>query len=501
MPATDKTDADPNVQANPADADESSQPLKLKFKIEERGACQRHVTVTIPRDEIDRYYDNAFREMLDTATIPGFRPGHAPRRLIEQRFRKEVKDQVKGSLLMDALTQVTEESELATISEPDLDVMAVELPDEGPMVFEFDLEVRPEFDVPNWKGLKIERPVREFTDQDVDLQLERVLANRGRLVPYEGPAEVGDYITVNLTFKDGDRVLSHSEEEVLRIRPVLSFRDARIENFDKLMSGIKSGETREVEVTISDQGPVDELRGKAVTGVFEVIEVKRLELPELTPEFLDELGDFECEADLRDAIRDRLERQLQYEQQQQTRKQVLETLTEAADWELPPDLVNRQTRRELDRMVMELRSAGFSEDAIHSRTNQLWQNSQAATRQALKEHFILERLAEEEEIDAAPDDYEEEIRQIARQVDQSPRRVRAHFEKQDLMDSLRNQIVERKVIELILSHAQFQDKILPSGEAEEYAVDQLAAGEDKEEIPEAKYSEAAQSLREPEDRS
>jgi len=494
-------DVDQAIEDQPTAADESAElkdePLKYDLKIEEPSACERHLTVTIEREEIDRYFDEAFQKLMETADVPGFRKGRAPRQLVEQRFRKDVKDQVKGSLLMDALGQITEESDLAAISEPDIDVGAIELPDEGPLVFEFNLEVRPDFEVPNWKGLKIERPSREFSKADVDQQLERLLAERGRLVPHDGAAKKGDYITVDLKFKDGDRVLSESKEEVIRIRPVLSFRDARIEKFDKLMSGVKGGETREVDVTISEQVPNESLRGKTIKGVFDVQEVKRLELPELTDELLEELGDFDSEAELRDAIQDGLKQRLAYEQQQRARQQVLATLTEAANWELPPDLVRRQTKREVDRMAMELRSAGFSEDEIRTRSNQIWQNSQSTTETALKEHFILERIAEEENITVAEGDYDEEIARIAQQSQQSPRRVRAQLEKRGLMDSLRNQIIERKTVAMIVSHAKFKDVPFDIGVSEEYALEQSAGGGTETEIPEAKYDDAAQPLKEP----
>ena len=141
---------------------EEQQKINLSIKVDSPSACQRHVTVTIPRDEIERYYDKAFSELMGSAAVPGFRAGRAPRKLIESRFRKEVTDQVKGSLLMDSMTQITEDQDFSAISEPDFDPLAVEVPDDGPMTFEFDLEVRPEFDLPQWKGLTIERPIREF---------------------------------------------------------------------------------------------------------------------------------------------------------------------------------------------------------------------------------------------------------------------------------------------------------------------------------------------------
>jgi trigger factor len=477
-------------------ADAEPRKLNLSIKVDKPSACQRHITVTIPREEIERYYDKGFSELMDTANVPGFRAGRAPRKLVEARFRKEVSDQVKGSLLMDSMTQITEDESFSAISEPDFDPLAVTLPDEGPMTFEFDLEVRPEFDLPEWKGLKIERPVRDFNKKDVDKRVEQVLARHGRLIPFDGPAAVGDYITCNLTFKNGAVELSSSKEEVIRIRPVLSFRDGKIEAFDKLMKGVKAGETREATAKLTADAPNESLRGQEITAVFEVLEVKKLETPELTSELLAELGGFETEGELRDAIQEDLKRQLEYTQQQEARRQITAALTESADWQLPPELLRRQSRRELERAVLELRRNGFTDAEIQAYENDLRQNSAASTAKALKEHFILERLAEDQNFEASPEDYQSEITLLAAQSGESVRRVRARLEKGGLMDSLRNQIIERKVIELVLSHAQFKDVPYKPEGADTEAIDQSAGGEDEEsDIPEAKHPGEAEPLR------
>ena len=456
--------------------------------------------MTVPREGIDRYYDDAFSELMSTAQVPGFRTGRAPRKLIETRFRRDVADQVKGSLLMDSMSQVSDDHELAAISEPDINIEAIEIPDEGPMTFEFDLEVRPEFDLPNWKGLKIEKPVREVDDKAVDKQLASLLEREGKLVPKDGAAKKGDYITTNLAFYDGESVLNQAEEEVIRIKPTLSFRDGKIEKFDKLMKGVKAGETRDAKLKLSEDAPNEALRGKEVKAVFEVLEIKSLEAPKLTPALLESLGGFDSEGDLRDVIRENLERQLEYHQQQRARQQVTAALTASASWELPPDLLRRQADRELQRSVLELQRSGFGAEEIQAHENELRQNSQASTERALKEHFILERLAEEESIEDEPADYDQEIALIAAQSGEPVRRVRARLEKQDLMDSLRNQIIERKAIELILEHAKFKEVPFEQEKTDLEAIDQAAGGGDESEaIPEATQSDEARPLAEPAD--
>jgi trigger factor len=489
-------ESDELVAEEPVEAEVEK--LNLSIKVDSPTACQRHITVTIPREDIERYYDKSFSELVGTANVPGFRAGRAPRKLIEARFRKEVTDQVKGSLLMDSMTQITQDEKFSAISEPDFDPLAVEIPDEGPMTFEFDIEVRPEFDVPQWKGLAVERPVKEFSRKDVDKRLEQILAQHGRLVPFNGPASSGDYINCNLKFMNGAVELASGREEVIRIRPVLSFRDGKITNFDKAMKGVTAGETRETTITLSADAPNESLRGQEISAVFEVLEVKKLELPELSAELLAEVGDFADEGALRDAIQQDLQRQLEYYQQQQVRRQITAALTESANWQLPPELLRRQSRRELERAILELRRAGFSDAEIQAYENDLRQNSAASTARALKEHFILERIAEDEQIEAGPDDYQAETALIAAQSGESVRRVRARLEKGGMMDALRNQIIERKVIELVLSHARFKDVPYKPEGVETEAIDQAAGGQDVEsEIPEAKHPGEAEPLRTP----
>ena len=476
-------------EAESVESGSEEQQLDLKVAVKSPSACERHVTVTVPPADIERYFDNAYSEMMPTAEVPGFRAGRAPRKLVESRFRKELTPQVKGSLLLDAITQVNDTQELAAISEPDFDLDAVELPDDGPMVFEYKIEVRPDFEMPNWKGLKLERPVKEFTEEDVLRRKESILADRGgRLVPKEGAATSGDYVAVELSFHHDGKEISHSEEEVLRIRPKLSFRDGVIADFDKLMEGAAAGNERTGAAKISEDAPNAALRGGEVEARFKVLEVKQLELPELTSELLEELGGFATAEQFDDFVRADLQRQLAHHQNQKARQQVAGLLTEAADWDLPQDMLKRQSQRELERAVLELRRNGFSEQEIQAHANELRQNAMASTARSLKEHFILERIAEEEKIEEAPEDFDAEIAAIAAQSMESPRRVRARLDKQGLMDVLGNQIRERKVLELIYAEAEFTETpMTDSATTDVEAVDQAAAGEDEaSSIPEIK---------------
>jgi trigger factor len=450
--------------------------MDLGVQVDVPSACERHVTVTIPRADVDRYFDDVYSELMPSAAVPGFRPGRAPRKLVEQRFRKDVIGQVKGSLVMDSIAQASEDQKLTAISEPDFNFAAVEVPEEGDMTFEFDIEVRPEFELPQWKGLTVERPTQEITDENVQQQVKSILGRYASLRPSEGNAEPGDYLSVNIHVRQGEKHLSTEKEKLVCIKPKLTFHDAEITDFDKLMVGAGEGDKRQTEVELSADSPNEALAGQKVEVEFEVLDVKKLELPELNESFLDEMGGFKTVEELHDAIRANFARQLEYQQQRRAREQVSAALIESANWDLPPRLLKRQSSREMERAILELRRNGFSEEEIRAQENELRRSNATSTAKALKEHFILERIAEEEAIEAVEADYEEEIRLIARQSRESVRRVRAQLEKNDLMDTLRNQIVERKVIDRVLAEAKFHDVPLQvPGETDTFPLD-LALG-------------------------
>jgi trigger factor len=470
----------------------------LEVKIDKPSTCQRHISVTISSEDIQRYFDDACAELMPKAAVPGFRAGRAPRKLVETRFRKDLSDQVKSSLLMDAMTQVTEEYDFSAISEPDFDYSAVEVPNEGPMTFEFDLEVRPEFDVPNWRGLQLERPVRATTTKDVDQAIERLLQQESELVDSEGPVAEDDFVLANLVFRFEGQELSRLEDELIQIRPILSFSDATLNHFDTLLIGAQPGDRRQGKVVMSYDSPREDLRGKDVEVEIELVSVQRPGPPAVTLEYLDSVG-MKTEQELRDAVEERLSLQMEYYQQRRIRQQITALLTKGANWELPPDLVRRQARRELDRAILELRRSGFGDREIQARRNELRQDSLAATERALKEHFILERIAEELDIEANPRDYEAEIAMIAKQTDSTERATRAQIERHGMSDALRNQIIERKVLATIASEARFTDVPFEPAKERIEAVEHFVGGVTESSIPTAKHAGEPEELRQPTD--
>ena len=256
------------------------------------------------------------------------------------------------------------------------------------------------------------------------------------------------------------------------------------------MAGVKPGDVKTVKVTLSDNAPNPLFRGKEVEGKFTIKEVKRLELPELNKEMLESLGGFDSEAELRDAVLDSLKNQLAYAQNQSKRESITSQLLKDANWDLPAKLLENQTEREMYRKALEMQRSGLNAEMIQLVQNQLRQNAKEETAKLLREHFILEKIAEQEKIEATEDDIDKEIETIAIQMGTSPRRVRLQIENAGQDDALRNQIVENKVIDMISAAAEFVEVPyeLP-GSLSTSAINYTAGGE-KQEEPEESTEEA-----------
>src|SRR5258708_4158869 len=231
--------------------DEAPFKMSLVVDIQNAGPCKKHVRVQVPRADLDYFHNDAVKELVSTAAVPGFRPGHVPRKLVEKRFRKEVVDHVRQKVLMQSLQQLGEDHKLDAINEPDLDVEALVLPEEGDFTYELDVEVRPEFDLPDYSGLKVKRQVRTISDAEVQAYLENYLAQFGQLVPHDGPAEAGDFVLASLRFASAGKELGHAAERQIRIRPLLRFADAEIAEFDKLMQRVPPRHLRAPTTTLS----------------------------------------------------------------------------------------------------------------------------------------------------------------------------------------------------------------------------------------------------------
>ena len=450
------TDTATDVAGQSMSAVPEQRRLDLKVKIESTGPCRKKVFVTVPRAEIDSTLSKSLRELIVSADVPGFRKGRVPRSLVEKRFRREVSGQVLQRVLMESLEQLAEEHNLDAINEPDLDVTTLEIPETGDFEFDFEVEVRPEFDLPDYSGLKIRRPVREVTDEEITASIDAYREQFATMSePLDTPAEAGDLVIGDVRVLFNGEELGRRSGVQLRVSPRIRFLDAEVEAADKLLLGATPGARLSLPGKISMEASRAELRGETVTVEVDVQDVRRKTLFET--EKLANVFGHETVDELRKWFHNVQDRQLKFRQRQAVREQVLEQISTSAQWDLPENLVLRQVENALRREVLEMREAGYTDQQISARQAEMRQNQLSETRQALKQHFILDKLATEQNIEVSPVEKEMEILNMAQQSGESPRKVRAQLERRGMIENLEAQIRERKAVDFILEKASFED--------------------------------------------
>jgi len=438
------------------------EPVKLKqtVEIKDVGPCRKHVKVTVEREQIDQRFDEKYTEILrgDQPPVRGFRPRKAPRKLIEKQYRESVSEEIKTQVLMASLEQLADEQLIAPLSPPDLNPYKIKIPETGPFIYEFEIEVRPEFELPNYKGLKLRRPTHTFTDAEIAAEQKRLLEPHGQIVPKE-PAvvELNDYIVADASVSFGGKEINKLQEVRIKVEKQLALSDGLADDFGAKLVGAKPGDVREVDITLSPQSGSEHLTGRKVQATFTVKDVKTTRLPELTTGLLEGVFGVSTVDGLKEFVQTVLERRLEYTQRQAARSQVLEHISAASTWELPRDMLTRQARKTLQRRVMEMKNAGMSEAQIQGRRRLIEQDSVKNTEAALKEHFVLQKIADVEKIEIDDDDLDREIERIAYQAGESVRKVRARYEKDDLMEAVAADLLERRALDLILSGATYED--------------------------------------------
>jgi len=263
------------------------------------------------------------------------------------------------------------------------------------------------------------------------------------------------------------------KEIQFRLQPELRFQDGSVPEVGAALAGVKPGETREAEARIGSGSVDPNLRGQSIRVTFDVKDLKQIRLPEVNAAFLSSIG-FESLGELRDALREILERRLKSQQRQAIRREIMDRLIQETPFDLPADLVERQEKSTIRRLVMEMKQEGLNENEIRAREAQIRANARESTQRSLKEFFILAQIAEAEGIKVEDEDFDVEIEAIAARSDESTRRVRARIEKEGLADTLASQILERKTLDRIFDYVKYEEVPLVEQEVAVETLDQTA---------------------------
>jgi len=453
--------------------------------VEDAGPCKKKVVIEIPEASIKEAVDEQYTELGREAVVPGFRKGRAPRRLLEKRFGKETNEQIKLKLLAEASEAALRDNELDVLGDPDIDFEKVELPPTGPMKFEFEAEVRPEFELPKLEGIAVNRSKLEVTDEQITREVDQLRRWAGVWTPREdGHVEQDDQIIADVLLRpelteeektklaeQADKAEKGEEDDEetkvieaetkmdnteVYVRPNGFVGAVPVEKLDELLVGAKAGDKKTTTVEVPKTYFQEDYRGRKVEVEINIKDVKYLKPAEVNEAFLQRYQ-VENEEELRDRVRDNLEEQFESRVRNEMSDQIYKYLLENTEFDLPLDIVARQAGTILQRQYINLLQRGLSRQQVEEQMEQLRAGSEDQAKEQLKTFFIIDKVADKLEIEVTEEEINGHIAQLAIQRGQRPEKMKEQMERDGSLAQFRMDVRQGKCINKLLESADITE--------------------------------------------
>lgn len=441
--------------------DKEGSTLDPTVDIKDMGPCTKSITITIPSEAVDMRLDASFHALASDAHLPGFRKGKVPRAMLERRFGDSVRQETRGKIISEAYTHAIESSGLNVVGDPEFEegLMELELKAGSGITFTVEVEVLPDFELPDLEGVPVVKPELEITQEHLDQEIIRARYRLGNAVSIDGPFEWLDRMIGHgiVRLNDSDEIF-YEHQQVLAVVPGEDddgkgqFLGLLIEGLDKILMGKKVGDTIEFETTGPDAHEREELRGATVKVTYSINKAERvtpLEVDELV-----ELSGVDNVAGLEETMRLSLENRRDTEQRTAEREQVHEWLLENIKFDTPPRMTEGQVARAIESQRLELATRGLDNDEIEAHLAEMRTKGDTAIQDRLRIFFILGRLAQHFEIQVTESEVNRKIADLAASRNERPEQVRAELAKNNQIRGMGIQIQQEKSVDRIVDTAK-----------------------------------------------
>jgi trigger factor len=490
----------------------------MNITVTDQEHCKKQVRIEIPGDKVRDETNKVASKLARNVSVPGFRPGHVPSSVVKTRFRKELRDEVVSQLLPEALREAIKEKELKIIGEPAVDDM--KFGDDESIDVTITVDVQPEFELSNYKSLPLTKRVYKIRDQDVEKSLDKLREAQAELVPVEDRgAQAGDIVTATLTGKfepkasaapeaasaegeqasqpenveqqsaeanpeagetvqpeaaggeDQSEEASQSAGEVQAAEPSppeseeIRQEDIEIElaapsvfkEFTEALTGVQPGDTRTFTVGYPAEYKPEKLAGQRVAYTAEVSAVRVKEIPAADDEFAQSVAEEHQTIDeLRANIRKGLEHEAEHKSEDDFRALVMEALVNRNNFEVPEFVVERQMDTRVNSLVNQLMQSGIDPRRMQLNWDDIREGQRQRAERETRGLFILDRIANAEQIEVSDEEVDKEIETYAANVRQTPEALKARLTKEGGLDSIKEQVRNRKALDLVIDSADTQ---------------------------------------------
>ncbi len=431
----------------------------MNVTVENLGPCKKLLRFDIDVAAVNTAFDEVAKDYQKQASLPGFRPGKAPKDMVLKKYQTEIEGEAKRKLMGDHYRNAIKEHKIEVVGYPDVE--EIQFGKDQAMQFAATIETAPDFTLPEYRSLDAKREKRAVTDEDIEKALKLLADRVSNFNKVEREVKEGDFVVVNYTGSSEGKPLAEIAPAAKGLTEQKGFwvevkPDSFIPGFAQQLIGAKAGDKRTVNVDFPADFVTPELAGKKGTYEVEVTEVKEKVVPAIDDAFAKTYGADNSGA-LREGVRRDLQNELNTKQSRSVRGQIVKKLLDQMTVELPETLVSQETRNVVYQIVQENQQRGISKEAIDSQKDQIYAASQNTARERVKASFVFQKIAEKEGIRVQPEEVNARIYTLSQQYQMAPDKFAKELEKRNGLSEIWGQLLNEKVIDFLQQNAKIED--------------------------------------------
>ena len=431
----------------------------MNITVENLAPCKKLLRVEVDAKAVDEAFDAVTKDFQKQASLPGFRPGKAPRNLVLKKYEPDIKDEVKRKLIGDSYRKALDEKKIAVIGYPDIE--EIQFGRGQTLQFAATIETAPEFQLPEYKGLPVKREAKSVTVADVDRAIELLARQHMKFETVARELRLGDIAVVNYTGTCDGKPITDTAPTAKGLTEQKNFwvdavPDSFIPGFADQIIGAKAGDKRTVNVDFPADFVTKQLAGKKGVYEVEVVEVKEKVLPPIDDAFAKKY-DAENLPKLREGVQRDLENELKYSQARAVRGQIIRALLTATNFDLPETAVAHETRTVVYDIVRENTQRGVARDLIEKQKDEIYSAAAQSAKERVKLSFLIQRIAEKEGIQVSQDEVLKRVQSLAMAYQIPLEKFLKDLQKRNGVRELYDQIAHEKVLAFLEQNAKIEE--------------------------------------------
>jgi trigger factor len=431
----------------------------VNITVENLAPCKKLLRVEVDAKAVDEVFATVTKDFQKQASLPGFRPGKAPRDLVLKKYETDIKDEVKRKLIGDSYRKALDEKKIAVIGYPDIE--EIQFGRGQALQFAATIETAPEFQLPEYKGLPAKREAKSVTAADVDRAIELLAKQHVKFETVARELRPGDVAVVNYTGTCDGKPITDTAPTAKGLTEQKNFwvdaaPDSFIPGFADQLIGAKAADKRTVNVDFPADFVTKQLAGKKGVYEVEVIEVKEKSLPPIDDAFAKKY-DAENLPKLREGVQRDLENELKYSQAKAVRGQIIRALLTATNFDLPETAVAHETRNVVYDIVRENNQRGVARDLIEKQKDEIYSAAAQGAKERVKLSFLIQRIAEKEGVQVSQDEVLKRAQSLAMAYQIPLEKFLKDLQKRNGVVELYDQIAHEKVLAFLEQNAKIEE--------------------------------------------